>query len=278
MNNNPRKFAAPNLDTIESLLSSFRPDPDKELQKRTLQRQLPKNLRPVFVPRNVRKRGLAFGIVVVAFAVILIPYGRTIAQTFSSFFRFADSTQRTQVISLTPRSTTTPSSATDQGYPYNEFILSKNQAEAQAGFGVKSIQSLTNGWEFHGYKYETLPNSVQQLYTYTYQEKPGIYVYLTIQSSAFKSDWGFCPNSTLFDAAVNGLPAEILDGAVWVTYTEPTPGVVQEYTCEETDGMVLILRWAEDGLNYEISITQFETLSDISISQEGLIELAENLR
>ena len=209
------------------------------------------------------------------FAFGLTPTGRVLAQRIADFFRFAGSPQRIETVSRTPH----PSP--DPAYPYNQFALSEAEAEAAAGFEVRTLQShltLGEGWHLHGFSYQASHNQVQQLYTYRSQAEVGIYLYLSAQTAFYAEDWGACPNATLHAVQINGLDAELLEGAVWTTYEQPTPGAQREWRCEAVGGLAMSLRWAADGLYYQISLTQFETRSDLLFAPEDLIELAEELR
>ena len=273
--NTKESVPALSVEEIEKMLRSFRPEPRSRFSRTLMRRYAPEISRFGGLPQALRRNRRVIVIAILALALLLTPLGTSLAQTLARFFRFANETVQLETVSLTPMSSPNPD------YPYNEYTLSKAQAETEAGFALKTLPAFVDGpqgWQFHGYNYDALLNSVKQLYTYRTGDDPSIYLFLTTQSSLFEEDWGFCPNGTLHETEVNGLEAEVLDGAVWTTYSEATPGAEREWRCEAMHGQALALRWVEDGLYYEISVTQFETRSDLLLGREDLVELAEGLR
>lgn len=78
---------------------------------------------------------------------------------------------------------------------------------------------------------------------------------------------------------VNGWPAELSDGVVWVTTTPPTPGITRQWECQKVDpGTFMMLRWKETDLKYEINASQLTGDTSLWLTKQGLIDLAENMK
>jgi hypothetical protein len=275
----------PSIENIENLLRSYSPEPPVELKVQVAKRSWEKTIeaypaRVFWKPSPAWQFGLVFGVVLLLFILSLFtPFGKGLAQSISQFFRLAPSDTIIETVSLTPIPTPDP------GYPYNLYNLAPGQAEKLAGFTVKKLPNVPNGWLFFGARYEAEKEKVSLFYGRlrqpVSQDLPKTDIDLTInqQKSVFDElDWGNCPNGTLKKVTIHGQTAELLDGAVWVTYTQPTPGIKREWTCEQVDtNTVLTLRWQEKGLNYEVNLTQFVGEGSPVLSSEELLQLVETL-
>jgi hypothetical protein len=277
----------PEIDEIEAVLRTYRPAPDPHLYTRIAAAAWMKP--EVAAPNhraNIRQRvtyrwAFAFlaVLLVCAFMLFTSP-GRSLAQSITRFFQVAPSDRETEVVSLTPFPTPNP------GYPYNLYTLNITQAELLAGFKVKQLADLpSNAWVFHGARYDPESQGVILFYTLPALDstpsnpKEDIYLYASEQRGEFNQEWKQCPNGTITQVKVNSWPAELADGAVWSTYTQPTPGVTREWVCERTDpGTAMTLRWQETDLKYEISVDQFAENTSVWLSPSDLVNIASHLK
>lgn len=272
----------PNLEEIEGLLRSCQPTPAPDLSQRvsraTWARPAEK-LRIWQIP--AWRYALAAVLVILAFSLgWLTPAGKSLADSISQFFQFAPAPQATEIVSTTPMPTADP------GYPYNQYLLTPEQAQAAAGFTVKTLDGLPAEWVLQGARYDPEWQRVSLFYSLPsaesspQQRMEDAYLYVYQQKGEFENfSLGSCPNGTFQKVMVNAYPAEFTDGAIWTTYTQPTPGIEREWVCERTDpGTVMTLRWQEDALKYEINLTQFVEDASVQLSASDLIQLAESMR
>lgn len=272
----------PNIEEIEGLLRSCQPTPAPTLSQRvsraTWARPVPK---AKFWQISTWRYAMAAVLVILAFSLgLLTPAGKSLAESISQFFQFAPAAHATEIVPTTPLPTADP------GYPYNQYLLAPEQAQAAAGFSVKTLDGLPDEWVLQGARYDpewqrvslfySLPsagsspeNRMEDAYLYVYQQK-GEFENFSL---------GSCPNGTFQKVMVNAYQAEFTDGAIWTTYTQPTPGIEREWVCERTDpGTVMALRWQEDDLKYEINLTQFVEEVSLRLTSPDLIHLAETMR
>lgn len=279
----PASHSAPEIPEIETLLKSHNISPGdrfyKLVAKADWMTPAESKVREKPLPRRFRWALVLFGVLLAVGLLWNSPAGRTFAQAVSRFFKISPS--ENQVLTVE----TAPDQTPDPGYPYKEYTLAVTDAEALAGFSVKAPTNLGEGWQFHGAKFELEHQQVALLYTFTSPQSvsedghPDIYLYIREQASEFEnSGWGACPTNALVITQVNGWPAELLDGAVWVTMTRPEPGVQQKWWCEEHEaGRFMTLRWQEEKLRYEISLTQLLSDTPVLYTRERLVEIAESM-
>ena len=282
----------PETDEIEGLLRTYRPTPGQALYEQVatntwMKSKANKRYGTNFhLPGFIKKINLrwALGLIATLLMVVMFmaftPQGRSFAQAISRYFQINPSDHATEVLSLTPMPTNDP------GYPYNLYTLDAAQAEALAGFEVKELTGLPEGWIFNGSSYDPELQQVKLFYSLPSanntpsQRMEAIYLYVSQQKGEFEDFiWGECPTGTISKVQVNNWPAELSDGSVWVTYTEPTPGITREWTCERADpGATMVLRWKETTLKYQISVDQFFADESVMLGQSDLINLAENMQ
>jgi hypothetical protein len=282
-----RSNSAPDIEEIETILRSFKASPDEQFYQVVVQSAwyrrpgaVGNERQPAFLSRR-RGYGLAFAllaVILLAGLILVTPVGESFAETISRFFKLSPSAHATETVSLTPMPTNDP------GYPYNQYSLTVAQAEKLAGFKVKIPATLPEGLLFNGVKYESDLQKVSLFYSGSKEgnnRRSNIYLYVVEQKGAFENfNWGLCPNGTLRQVEINGWPAELAGGAVWVTTTEPTPGVEREWICQAVDpGAAMDLRWQEDSIRYDINIAQFVSEGEHpQLTEEDLIEMAESLK
>lgn len=233
--------------------------------------------------KRLRLAAVIAGVVVLVF--LASPFREAVAQIVSRFFKVSPSEHMVVTISLTPYPTHDPE------YSFNQlFNLTIPEAESLAGFDVKTPSVLTDEWEFQGARFEEENRKVKLFY---YAENPeGIstgYLFISQLQGDFENDWGLCPNGMIEEVSVNGWPAEVAHGAVWVTYDFPTPGAQREWRCETGhDLTALALRWEEREMRYEINLTHLMHLEklDLPVLTEDLypiwvdelVQIAESLQ
>ena len=279
------------IEEIEALLRTYRPNPDSRLREQVANATWLKSttsltshgarLKKENSGRKINAR-LAFiflSILMFITLLFLSPMGRSLAQSVTRFFKLAPFEQVTEVVSLTPFPTRNPE------YPYNLYVLSIAQAESLAGFKVKKPTNLPSDWVFHGAKYEPENQQVKLFYalpsTHALNDsKEDIYMYITETKGEFENfEWGRCPNGVIEEVMVNGRSAELADGVVWITTTPPTPGVTRQWECQKVDpGSAMILRWEEADLKYEINIAQFAEDASLWLTKQDLISLAVSMK
>ena len=288
----PSQHTPPEIDEIEALLRAYRPNPSQRLyvQAAAADWMKPANFMthrrtrmqtPIIRQKLLLRWMFVFVSTLLIFLVILFtPMGRSLAQSFTQFFQIAPSDHTTEVVSLTPYPTPDPE------YPYNLYTLSIAQAEALAGFKVRELTNLpSNRWAFHGAKYESENQQVSLFYSLpsldSTPDNPQevTYLYVSEQRGEFEYSWGLCPNGTITEVKVNNWPAELSDGAVWVTTTPPTPGITREWGCQPVpSGSAMMLRWDEIDLKYEITVAQFAEDTSTWMNHQDLLNLAENMK
>jgi hypothetical protein len=293
-NSNLQHHTIPEIDEIEGLLRTYRPNPDSHLFEKVaeitwmkstspLSNQKTKTQMPGINRKMTTRWAFVFLSVLLAVTLVMLtPVGRSLAQSITRFFQIAASDHVTEVVSLTPIPTADP------GYPYNLYTLSIAQAEALAGFKVKALADdlLPQNWVFHGANYEPENQKVRLFYSLPSlkstpeQRMESIYMYIDEQRGEFENqNWSECPNGSITEVKINNWPAELADGAVWSTFTAPTPGVTREWVCEKTEpGSAMTLRWEERDLKYEISVDQFAENTSVWLTRSDLLNLAENMK
>jgi hypothetical protein len=279
------------MEEIETLLRTYRPTPESRLRERIASATWMKSadtlthhearLKNVSMGRRSYAR-LAFAflsVLVLISLLFLSPMGRGLAQSISQFFRLAPFEQVTEVVPLTPFQTPNPE------YPYNLYTLTIDQAESLAGFKVKRPTNLPHNWVFRGASYEAENQQVELFYTLPAAQpfegsEEDIYLYVSQLKGEFEVfEWGQCPNGTIEAVTVNGWPAELADGVVWMTTTPATPGITRQWECQQVEpGFTMTLRWKEEELKYEINISQFAEDISLWLTKEDLISLAENMK
>jgi hypothetical protein len=278
----------PETAEIEALLRTYRPDPGQHLYEQVakaawMQPQPGSRRRMAnFRPKITSRWALAFFSILLVFALILLtPQGRSLAQSITQFFMFANSDHRTEVLSMTPIPTPDP------GYPYNLYTLNIAQAEALAGFKLKLVTGLPDKWVFRGAMYDPKNQQVDLFYSLPAidstadEPKEAVYMYVSELKGEFEkdADWGECPDGTITKLKINGWPAELSNGTIWETFTPPTPGVTREWKCVKTDPeSVMDLRWQETDLKYELSVDQLTDNTSLWLTQSDLIKLAETMK
>lgn len=272
----------PNLDDIESMLRSCQPTPAPGLSQRVARATWARPATKVnFWQIPAWRYGMAVVVVLLAFSFgLLTPAGRSLADSISQFFQFAPAPQATEIVSSTPLPTADP------GYPYNQYLLTPEQAQAAAGFTVQTLDGLPENWVLQGARYDAEWQRVSLFYSLPSadsspeQRMENAYLYVYQQKGEFENFFlDSCPNGTFQKVMVNANEAEFTDGAIWVTYTEPTPGIEREWVCERTEpGSVMTLRWQEGDLKYEINLTQFVEDASLRLTGPDLIHLAEAMR
>ena len=284
----PPQQTTPETAEIETLLRTYRPDPSQHLYEQVAKAAWMQP-QPASRPRmaNFRSKitsrwALAFFSVLLVIALILLtPQGRSLAQSITQFFTFANSDHRTEVLSMTPIPTPDP------GYPYNLYTLNIAQAEALAGFKLKLVTGLPDKWLFHGAMYDPKNQQVDLFYSLPSPDstadnpKEAIYLYVSeLKGEFYKNpEWGECPDSAIKKLKINGWPAELSIGTTWETNTPPTPGVTRVWKCVVSDSeFSMDLRWQETDLKYELSVDQLTDDTSLWLAQPDLIKLAGNMK
>lgn len=289
----PPQLPPPEIDEIEALLRAYRPNPGQRLyvQAAAAEWMKPANtiahrITGMLMPLTRQKRLSQWAFVFLLAALLIFslmlftPLGRSLAQSFTQFFQVAPADHKTEVVSLTPYPTPDPL------YPYNIYTLSVAQAEELAGFKVKVLTNLPDDrWVFHGAKYESETQQVSLFYTlpsiYSTPLDPIEDYFMTVseQRGAFENFWGECPNGTITKVKVNNWPAELADGAMWVTTTPPSPGITREWSCQPVpSGHAMSLRWEEADLKYQLTVLQFADDISAWLDHQDLVNLAENMK
>jgi hypothetical protein len=291
-NSKPLQESTPEIDEIEGLLRTYRPNPGQRLYtqvatsdwlKPTDTFTYPGAKRHISIrPNKLSLRwALSFIPVLLIFTLVLLtPLGSSLAQSVTRFFQIAPSDHMTEVISLTPYPTSEERSI------YDLHSLSASQAEKLAGFKVKTLAELpSRRWRFHGAEYDaenqrvSLFYSLPSIYGTPMDPVEDIILFISEQRSAFKDYYRLCPNVTITEVDINSWPAELADGGVWGAEMPPTPETPQEYECKPVAaGEAMILRWEETDLKYEITVVQFAEDTSVWLSHADLLNLAGNMK
>jgi hypothetical protein len=294
-----RNQSVPEIEELEGMLRTYRPHPGSSLQDKvaattwmnptnTLHQRKRSFSIPIFKQKRTSRWALAFlSILFVVLLLTLTNIGQSLADSISRFFKVSSVNNFFEVVPVYTGPTSSPN------YPYDQFTLSIEQAEEQAGFKIKSLSALPNeDWVFHGASYEPETQGINLFYSLPDKESKTnhmeeIYLYVTEQKNDFENrEWSeTCPKDTIKEVKVNNWPAELEDGSVWQTETEPTPGVKRLWICKVMDpGVFMTLRWEETELKYQIDVNQLGLSgegADMTIpwlDQQDLIDLAENLK
>ena len=214
-------------------------------------------------PRLFSKVVIAtFMVIALLIAAFLTPPGRAFAQTVFQFFIRAESKER----SLPPEQVPSPEEA--QAMPTAQppvSFVDITEAEMIAGFDAKELSTIPRGFEFAGAMSSEGSISIQYQAT-------GNGGQLAINESANgfnQSDWDQSPEDAITRVKVNGLDAEIVQGA-FVVYPGET---VAKWN---PDAPILRLRWIEDRIWFEM--TKFGNVEAIEyLDQAGMIALAESM-
>lgn len=294
-----RNQSVPEIEEIEGMLHAYRPSLSSTLLDKVADTTWAKQTGTVVIqkpvstlPRADRSMTLRWSltVLIIVFVTLLMAFtniGQILAKSISRFFRVSNENYVTEVVSSTPMPTSS------SNYPYDQYILSIEQAETQAGFEIRSLAALpTADWVFHGAKIEPENQGISLFYSLPGKESKinhmeEIYLYVTVQKNDFENrEWAeTCPKDTIKEVEVNNWPAELEDGSVWQTETEPTPGVTRLWICRVADpGVFMTLRWEETELKYQIDVHQLGLSgegADMTIpwlTEQDLINLAENLK
>lgn len=276
----PDLGATPDEAELEELLQGFQLSPGENFYKLIssqawFQGSTNQSARRKLQRFRTRVVYVVLGIIGVIGFLLFTPAGRTFADEISKFFQFSRTESYVESIPNDPLPTSIPD------FPYSLYLLSVEEVESLAGFDVKFPNDLSHEWEFHGARYEEDLTRASLFFTYSREgiDQPEIYMFIRQLRGEFDQDqpWEFCPNGTLIETKVGKWPAEMLVGAVWMTYSPPEPGTQREWVCEKVnDNQVRILRWKEDVANYEISADQPEVHEEI-LTHQDIIDIAESI-
>jgi hypothetical protein len=281
----------PEIDEIETILRTYRPEPNQSFLKKVkgASWMKPTNALPVRENRyqkpnskNKRFYRYAVGFLSILLLIVLLSatsVGSSLAQAVTRFFQISESGQKTETISLTPFPTSDP-----EEYPYNQYPLDISEAENQAGFPVKIPANLPNGWVFRGAKFDSENQEVGLLYSHPTADGDDGFIFIDQLKSEFENDWDLCPQGIVEAATVNGWPAEVATGGVWTTSTRATPGAEREWVCVEFSEISeganepMTLRWEEEDIKFEIDVMQTTPDETIWLTQQDLIDLAQSMQ
>jgi hypothetical protein len=215
---------------------------------------------------KLRNRKLAFSAlaIVALFTVALVtPQGRALAQSVVQFFNRSKS----DVLPLPADQIVPPEDA--QAMPTAAApapFVSVAEAEKSAGFDIKELTSVPNGFNFLGVM--ALEGSVSIQY-----EASGGGGTLVINESTdgfMQSEWDQAPAEAISQVRIGNLDAEMVQGG-YVVYAG------EEVARWNPDAPILRLRWIQDGIWFEMA--KFGGVESIAyLDQAGLIALAESMR
>ena len=195
-------------------------------------------------------------------AAFITPQGRALAQSILQFFRRAES----NVLPLPPEQI--PSPEDSQGMPTAQPpspFLSVGEAELIAGFDIKELPVVPDGFEFLG----VMANKGSVHIQYEVLGGGGALVITESTSGFIQSEWDQAPVEAISQVMIGELQAEIVHGT-YVVYPGET---VAKWN---SDVPVIRLRWVEDGLWFEMA--KFGGVERIAyLDQDAMIELAESL-
>ena len=215
---------------------------------------------------ETRTRKLVFSaIAIVALLTVafITPQGRALAQSVVQFFNRSKS----DVLPLPTDQIISPEDA--QAMPTAAApapFVSVAEAEKSAGFDIKELASVPNGFNFLGVM--ALEGSVSIQY-----EARGGGGTLVINESTdgfMQSEWDQAPPEAISQVRIGDLDAEMVQGA-YVVYAG------EEVARWNPDAPILRLRWIQDGIWFEMA--KFGGVESIAyLDQAGLIALAESMR
>ncbi|NJC95866.1 MAG: hypothetical protein C3F07_15035 [Anaerolineales bacterium] len=214
-------------------------------------------------PRRIPRVAYATLAIVVLLALAFVtPQGRAFAQNVLQFFIRAESKERPLPQGQAPSPEEAQAMPTAQ--PSVPFV-SMSEAEKIAGFDAKELPTIPQGFEFAGAMASNGYIGIQY-------QAAGNGGQLAINESTngfIQSDWDQSPEDAILQVKVNGLDAEIVQGA-FVVY----PG--ESVARWNPDAPILRLRWIENGIWFEM--TKFGGVESIAyLDAEGMIALAEGM-
>jgi len=236
----------------------------------TIQSRLVARNKPVFQQgenmNKIRNRKLAFSAIAIValLAVTLItPQGRAFAQSVLHFFKRSES----YVIPLPPDQIVSSEEA--QAMPKAAApapFVSVAEAEKSAGFDVKELPAVPNGFNLLGAMAGEGSVSIQ------YEARGGGRALIINESTNgfMESEWDQAPAEFISQVQVGNLEAEIVQGG-FVVYEGET-------SARWNPNMpTLRLRWIDNGVWFEMAkLGGVESIS--YLDQAGLIALAESMK
>ena len=272
--NKPNLLNPPHENKMEELLAKIQPVPGPEFHQKMARAPwraaktglVAENITPqgdkmnTTRPRRLARLGYAALVLIALFTLAFVsPQGRAFAQSILELFNRAESKERP----LPLGQNRDPSFATAE--PPAQFT-SVAEAEKSAGFDVKELPSVPQGFEFFGAMTGGGGVSIQ----YQAQGNGGQLVINQSTAGFMQSEWDQAPEDAITQVKVGELDAEIVQGT-FVVYAGET--VAKWYP----DAPILRLRWIEDGIWFEMA--KFGNVESITyLDQNGLIALAESLK
>jgi len=213
--------------------------------------------------RTKRLTSLVITFIVVLTVVLSTPQGRAFAQSVLKFFNRAESYEFT----LESEQIASPRDVQDMATANPPIpLVSFEEAQQTAGFNVKELPAAPKGFTFTG----AMATEGSVVIEYQALGNGGQLIINESTNGFMQSDWDRAPAEAITRVTVNGLDAEIVQGA-YVVYPGGTSAKWNR------DAPILRLRWVTDGIWYEMA--KFGNVESIEyLDQNGLIELAESLQ
>lgn len=243
-------------------------------------------------------------------AVFAIPKTRALAQDILQLFRRAGSDTIEVILTPTPSSplpqptvvsTTaeatpastqsevatvaagvepTPISAGPRTLDAN-YPLTVEEAAAAAGFPVQAPNSLPDGFEFRGARYDVNHQAVEQYFVLAAHSGPYVVPQFRLVQQPGPFDSLIGPSAVIDLLMIGATPGEYVAGG-WLyepsgTEVNADGTVVQQFTWEQTMVPLQTLRWTRDAFYFEIAFIGSDTQAGYLVADD-LVAVAASLR
>ena len=213
------------------------------------------NVNSLHIPRLALATLLIGALLMAAFVT---PQGRAFAQSILHLFTRAERTSfPVQIPEIDPAAPTALPPAP---------LISRDEAEAQAGFDLAEFPSVPEGFKFLGARLYGSSISTE------YEALGGGGNLILMQSTEgyLQSDWDKVPAEAIIPVKIGDMDAEFAQGTFVVAAGDSS-------ATWNSSAPILRLRWVKDGTFLEL--VRFGDVEPIEyLDQAGMIELAESLK
>lgn len=267
----------PEEETIEELMSRFKPSPSSHLHDRMLSapweiiqtgNRVSPQRKKLVVPKLAW--GLAGGLILLLIlGITFVPPIQVIARQIMYSFIPAPSNQiEVQITS------TSPEDVYNFSNPEN-FSMNVEEAQTQAGFRIRELSQVPDGFFLLGAKYDQSYNAIVLLY-----RGNSTNLYVTQRPIDGGQDvFSIGESAIVKNVMVGELPAELVTGGWKAVSTQPTgeasnPSSFVNITAIWDNSLAQsTLRWQKDGFAFEL-----RSVGENQPSEDELIALANGLK